>query len=152
MRATLLAAAALALGLTSTASAKFPIELSLSSDEPTVGEAVRIVVRTDTRQARGCKMQLLALAPGISKNRALAAFISGGIGVIGPSGPSFHRIRPTPRMGFLVRMARTGPKTWRRIIRFPRAGRWRLIVPNWCAPGYVLGRSPADHAVTVRTL
>jgi hypothetical protein len=95
-------------------------------------------------------MRLLAVAPGVSKSKALAAFIGGGISIIGPSGPSFRKIRPTPRMGFLVGMVRTGPTTWRRTIRFPRAGRWRLVVPNWCAPGYVLGTSPVDRAVTVR--
>ena len=28
--------------------------------------------------------------------------------------------------------------TWRGTFRFPRRGRWLLVVPNWGAPGYAL--------------
>jgi hypothetical protein len=34
-------------------------------------------------------------------------------------------------------------------VSFPRRGRWQLIVPNWCAPGYA-SPLPAVRVVTVR--
>lgn len=131
------------------ASAKFGTHLSLSADRPRAQEAVRVLVRTDESPGSDCRMQLLAVAPGVGKFRALDAFIAGGYSINGPQGFSFHPIRPTPRMGFVRTLARERPKAWRGTIRFPSKGRWRLIVPNWCSPGYTYPL-PVDRIVTVR--
>ena len=138
----------MALCIVPAASAKFDITLSLSQHHPRVRETVRVVARSDEPAEPGCRMRLLAVAPGISKFTALDAFIGGGYGVIGPQGPAFHPLPPTRRMGFLLPMTRVGHKTWRSVVRFPSSGRWTLIVPNWCAPGYTYP-SPADRVVTV---
>ena len=140
--------AVLALCIAPAANAKFKVGLFLSNDEPTVRELLRATIHADVRAREDCRMRLLAVAPGADKSKALAAFINGGISIIGPSGPTFRRIRPTPRLGFLVPLARTGPKMWRATIHFPRVGRWRLVVPNWCAPGYA-SPLPVERAVTV---
>ena len=47
------------------------------------------------------------------------------------------------------RLRRTGPKTYTATVRFPRAGNWRLIVPNWIASGSA-SPPPADRTVRVR--
>ena len=94
-------------------------------------------------------MRLVAVAPGIDRYHALDAFINGGYSVMGPSGSSTHHLRATSRLGFLARLRRTGPTKWTTTVKFPRPGNWRLIVPNWCAPGYA-SPLPADRKVTVQ--
>ncbi len=131
------------------ASAKFGVVLSLSKERPAVSEQIRVLIRAEQKQPDNCLMRLLAVAPGIAKHRALDAFIIGGYSVNGPQGNTFHALRPTPRMGFLRTLTRVGPTTWQATIRFPRVGSWRLVVPNWCAPGYA-ATPPIDRAIAVR--
>ena len=125
-----------ALLLAAPASAKFDLSLRLSTDEPRIGEQIRVALRADAHVGE-CQMKLVAVAPGVDTHRAVEAFVNGG--------PA----RPSARLGFLVRTARTGPGTWRARLRFRRAGRWHLIVPNWCAPGIASPR-PVDRVLTVR--
>ena len=125
-----------ALLLAAPASAKFDLSLRLSTDEPRIGEQIRVELRADAHVGE-CQMKLVAVAPGVDTQRAVEAFVNGG--------PA----RPSARLGFLVRTARTGPGTWRARLRFRRAGRWHLIVPNWCAPGIASPR-PVDRVLTVR--
>ena len=125
-----------ALLLAAPASAKFDLSLRLSTDEPRIGEQIRVELRADAHVGE-CQMKLVAVAPGVDTHRAVEAFVNGG--------PA----RPSARLGFLVRTARTGPGTWRARLRFRRAGRWHLIVPNWCAPGIASPR-PVDRVLTVR--
>jgi hypothetical protein len=143
------AAFALAVCGVPSADAKLGLRLSLSTDTPRVRHAVRVVVRTAELPGADCRMRLLAVAPGESAFEALDAFVSGGYSVNGPQGSTFHALRPTPRMGFMRALSRERPTAWRATIRFPKAGRWRLIVPNWCGPGYVYP-SPVDRLLTVR--
>jgi hypothetical protein len=131
------------------AGAKDRVVLSLSTSKPAAQKSVHVVVRASGRLGHDCRMQLLAVAPGVSKYRALDAFIIGGYSVNGPQGNTFHPLEPTRRMGFLRSTTRVGPKAWRATVRFPRAGTWHLIVPNWCAPGYA-GAGVAERLVTVR--
>jgi hypothetical protein len=131
-----LAVATVVLFLAAPASAKFDLSLRLSKDEPRIGERIRVELRANAHVGE-CRMKLVAVAPGIDTYRAVEAFVNGG--------PT----RPSARLGFLVRAARTGPGAWRARLRFERAGRWHLMVPNWCAPGVASPR-PADRVVTVR--
>ena len=110
---------------------------------------MRVLLHADEAQSATCRMRVLAVAPGVGKQRALDAFIIGGYSVNGPQGTTFHELRPSLRMGFLRRLTRVGPDTWRATIRFPKAGSWRLVAPNWCAPGYA-GTGVANRVVTVR--
>ncbi len=129
-------AVTVALLLAAPAGAKFDLSLRLSKAEPRAGEQIRVELRADAHVGE-CRMKLVAVAPGVDTYRAVEAFVNGGPG------------RPTARLGFLVRTARTGPGTWRARLRFDRTGRWHLVVPNWCAPGIASPR-PVDRAVTVR--
>ena len=138
--------ALIAAGSAAAKSAKFDVSRRVGPGKPRVGERVRIVIRASDAQGAGCGMRLVAVAPGIDRYRALDALIIGGYTVMGPTGPSFHRLRATPRLGFLARTERSSPTTWRAIVTFPRAGRWQLVVPNWCAEGY------AAHPPVVRVL
>ncbi|HEU0248166.1 MAG TPA: hypothetical protein VFR38_13875 [Gaiellaceae bacterium] len=147
---TIATVALIALCVVPAATAKYEIWLFVSNHAPAPHQSVRVLMRTEVPEDSSCSMRLLAVAPGIDEGRALQAFIAGGVSVIGPTGPTFKTIRPTPRMGFLVAMTRTGPKTWRATTRFPRVGRWRLLVPNWCAPGFTWP-PPAARTVAVRT-
>ncbi len=141
---------AIALCVVSAASAKpgLSLSLALSKNAPKAHESVLAVVKSDFAPGR-CDMKLLAVAPGVSRFRALDAFISGGVGIWGATGYFVRKLRPTPRMGFLVSLKQVRPKTWRTTIRFPRAGSWRLLVPNECGPGYMYP-TPIDRVVTVR--
>lgn len=141
---------ALSLWLALDAAAKFKVLLSISTSQPRVGQVVSVLLRTGPVGSGPCRMRLLAVAPGIDRQRALDAFIIGGSAVMGPQGSSFHRERRTGRLGFLARMQRSSATSWHAAVKFPRSGRWQLIVPNWCAPGYA-SPLPADRTVTVTT-
>lgn len=132
------------------AAAKDGLRLSVSQSQPHIGQRVSTVIRTGSVSTGACRMRLVAVAPGVNRYRALDAFINGGYSVMGPSGFSFHRLRATPRLGFLAHMRRSSPTSWRATLTFPRRGRWQLIVPNWCAPGYA-SPPPAVRIVTVRS-
>jgi hypothetical protein len=131
------------------AAAKFGVRLLLSPSQPRVGQAVSILIRTGPVGTGSCRMQFLAVAPGINRFKALDPLLSGAYAVGGPQGSSVHRLRTTSRFGFRQRMQRSTPTEWKATVKFPRAGEWHLIVPNWCAPGWA-SPLPADRKVTVR--
>ncbi|HKO26387.1 MAG TPA: hypothetical protein VJU80_02940 [Solirubrobacteraceae bacterium] len=139
----------LSLWLALGAAAKFGLRLSVSQSHPHVGQPVSVLIRTGPVGTGACRMRLVAVAPGINRYHALDALINGGYTVMGPSGPSFHHLRATRRLGFLAHTRRSSPTTWRATVKFPRRGRWQLIVPNWCAPGYA-SPLPAVRVITVR--
>ncbi|MFL5909862.1 MAG: hypothetical protein ACJ768_04760 [Gaiellaceae bacterium] len=143
------AVAGLAFWLASGAAAKFQVALSVSSPHPRVGIAVNVAIRTGDIGTGECQMRLIAIAPGANEQTALDALVNGGTRVSGPSGSTWHRLEPTPRLGLRVAVRRTGATTWRGTVRFPRAGRLQLVVPNWCALGYAMP-SPAARVVAVR--
>jgi hypothetical protein len=117
--------------------AKFRITLSYAPSKPAIGQAVRVVVRAAGPQDKDCRMRLAAVAPAAGVYDVLAAE---------------NQLVSTSarRLGFFVPLARAGPATWRAVVRFPRGGRWRLVVPNWCAPGYALP-PPIVRPITVRS-
>jgi hypothetical protein len=147
--AMLVVVAGLSSWLALSASAKFGLRLSVSESQPQIGQPVSVLIRTGPLGSEVCRMRLVAVAPGVNRYRALDAFINGGYSVMGPSGFSFHRLRATRRLGFLVHAWRSSPTSWRATVKFPRRGGWQLIVPNWCAPGYA-SPPPAVRIVTVR--
>jgi hypothetical protein len=140
---------ALSLWLAVGAAAKFGVRLSVSPSQPRIGQRVSVLIRTGPVGTGACRMRLLAVAPGIDRYHALDAFIIGGYSVNGPFGSTFHRLRVTPSLGFLAYTRRSSATSWRATVKFPRGGRWQLIVPNWCAAGYALPL-PAVRIDTVR--
>lgn len=128
--------------------AKFGIIL-LTPTEVHLGRPVAVRIRAAERLPASCQMRIVAIAPGADRERALDAFINGGYGVNGTTGYSFHPLRPTPRLGFVLHPGRTSATTWTATAAFPRRGRWQVVVPNWCANGYA-SPLPAVRSVTVR--
>jgi hypothetical protein len=121
--------------------------MRLSDDRPHAREAAWVTLEGDAHPGV-CRLRLVAVAPRGDPERALEALVNGSTAVYRADG-SVRRTAASPRMGFLVRLRRTGPATWRGVIRFPRAGAWHLVVPNWCAPGIASPR-PFDRVVAVR--
>jgi hypothetical protein len=118
--ATVVAAAALVLA--PTAEAKFSISLTVEPSRPIAGDPVRLTMRTGIVLPKQHGMRLNAVGPWREE-----------------LGQSFLD----------VRLIRIGPRAFKAKVRFPHAGRWRLIVPNWGAPGSA-HPPPVDRPVMVR--
>jgi hypothetical protein len=133
--------------LATTADAKFGI-LIFTPGTPRLGHPVTVSIRAADTLPKRCQMRLLAVAPGADMQKALDTFIVGGTGSIDPNGPTVHRLQPNPKLGFLMHPYRASATTWRAVATFPRRGRWRGVVPNWCAEGYA-SPLPTVRALTV---
>ena len=125
--------ALLCLAVTAAPAAGKGLALSLRAgdESPSVGEQVRIALRgsADGTLVSPCRrMRVVVVAPGISVRRALRSLEgraeSRRIGAWG----AFR----------LASLRSVGELRWTGRLRPNRAGRWTLIVPNWCAAGYVL--------------
>ena len=87
------------------------------------------------------RLRLIAVAPG-----------KGWFDVVRTvTGDSSRAHATIARDGFEIPLGRVAPKTWRAVVRLPRPGRWRLVVPNGTHLGFAL--PPPDDLmpwVTVR--
>lgn len=127
----LAAVALVALVICGSALAKFRISITASDAKPAVGQRVTFVLRSE--RALDHDLRLIAVAPGQPVFRVVAT-ITGDTS------------RPDPnveRHGFEIRLARIAPYRWRGKARFRRAGRWRLVVPNWAPVGVVIPNGAA---------
>jgi hypothetical protein len=131
-----LVVALVTLWLAPAAFAKLHISLSISNTAPKAHQSVRVLIRSEERPGSDCTMRLIAVALGPDAFRAVGAFVNGTGSV------------PLRRLGFEPKVVRASATSWRATIRFPRAGRWRLVVPNECAPGY-MAPFPASRPVVV---
>lgn len=124
MKTRTLLSLAVAAGLLSapSAEAKFSISLAVDPAHLWAKKLARVTIRTGIVLPREHGLRLQAVGPGIVRYETTF---------------------------FDVRLRRTGPKTYKATVRFPRGGRWRLIVPNWGAPGSAVP-PPVDRAVQVR--
>ena len=126
MKRILLAAGlAVALALAPAAAAKYRISLTLSTQQPRVGQLVLVSLRTDVPAGQAGTLRLVAVPPGMTIYAALRA-------------EERHRL---PLVGIGDR--------WAANVRFSRPGSWRLVVPNWGAPGYAIP-PPVVRVVRVR--
>ncbi len=73
-------------------------------------------------------MRVVVVAPGVSVRRALRS-LEGGV--------ASRRIGRWDAFR-LASLRSVGELSWTGRLRPNRAGRWTLVVPNWCAAGYVL--------------
>jgi hypothetical protein len=104
------------------AEAKFSISLAVAPTPLWAKQPARVTIRTGIVLPREHGLRLQAVGPGAIRYETTF---------------------------FDVRLRRTGPKTYKASVHFPRGGRWRLIVPNWGAPGAAVP-PPVDRAVRVR--
>jgi hypothetical protein len=116
--------AAAAAVIVPSAAAKGRISLVLGVGHPTTAQTVRATLRVDFRTEPDQNLRLFAVAPGSELNVVVRA-LDGGEAL-------------KPRLGFAVGLTRTGVSSWRGSARFPRAGRWLLVVPNGPTQGYML--------------
>jgi hypothetical protein len=108
--------------------AKGRIAVSLGDRTPRVGQAFTVEVRTDYVVPPADWLRLIAVAPGKS-----------WFDVVGKvSGDSSTARATIPRDGFEIRLRRVAPRHWRATVRLPRAGLWRLVVPNGTHVGFMV--------------
>jgi hypothetical protein len=53
------------------------------------------------------------------------------------TGDSSRTHASLPHDGFEIKLVRISPRNWRAIVRLPRAGRWRLVIPNGTHVGFM---------------
>jgi hypothetical protein len=122
LRIAVAAALLVALALAPSALAKFRITLLLGDSSPAVGQPLTVALRTDIELPPDHALELVAVAPRVDKYDVLSVH---------------DRTDSVPAdLGFAIDLRRTAPDRWRGLARFPHAGRWLLIVPNWGAVGY----------------
>lgn len=120
-----------ALVVCASALAKFSISIAASDTTPAVGQRVTVAVRSG--RALDYDLRLIAVAPGQSVFRVVAT-ITGDTS------------RPDPnvaRHGFEIDLTRAAPNRWRGVARFPRPGRWRVVVPNGAPVGVIIPNGAA---------
>jgi hypothetical protein len=118
--------AVLGLSLVPAAAAKFRLGLTVSDRTPAVGQPVTVVLRSGP--PLDFDLKLIAVAPARSWYDV--------VGVV--TGESRLAQASIPRDGFGVPVVRAAPNRWRAVIRFPRPGRWRLVIPNGAPRGFMI--------------
>jgi hypothetical protein len=108
--------------------AKGRISVVVGASTPRARQAFPVVVRTGYVVPTGDWLRLIAVAPG-----------KGWYDVVGKvTGDSSRAHANIPHDGFEIKLVRAGAKTWRAVVRLPRPGRWRLVVPNGTHVGFML--------------
>lgn len=110
------------------ASAKGHISVSVGDGTPRVGQAFTVYIRTGYVVPADDWLRLIAVAPGKDWYYVVGK-------VTGDSVLAKARI---PHDGFEIKLARTGRYTWQAVVRLPRVGRWRLVVPNGTHSGFMV--------------
>jgi hypothetical protein len=137
VRAVVAALVVLALCVVPAASAKFKLGLTVDDVTPAVGQPLTAVLRAGV--ALDYDLKLIVVAPGKSWYDV--------VGVV--TGDSKIAKANIPVDGFEVPVTRISPSRWRAIVRFPRAGRWRLIIPNGAPEGFMIP-PPVMRTIVVR--
>jgi hypothetical protein len=119
------------------ANAKFRLWLTIGDRTPSVNQPVRIVLHSERRL--GYDLKLIAVAPGKSWFNV--------VGVV--TGDSRTARATIPRDGFRIPVARIAGNRWRAVVKFPRRGRWRLVIPNGAPVGFMIP-PPVMEPVDVR--
>jgi hypothetical protein len=109
------------------ASAKGQISVRLGDATPGAGRPFTVYIRTGYVVPSDDWLRLIAVAPG-----------KGWYDVVGTiTGDSSRAHANIPHDGFEVDLVRTGAYRWRAVVVLPRAGRWRLVVPNGTHAGFM---------------
>lgn len=132
----LVGVAVVALCLAPVASAKFKMWLTVGDSTPRTGQSVTVVLHA--AQNLDYDLKLIAVAPGKSLRDVVGRV----------TGDSSRARASIPRDGFAVPVRRVTPNRWRGFVKFPRPGRWRLIIPNGAAEGFTIP-PPAVRIVVV---
>jgi hypothetical protein len=108
--------------------AKGRLSVRLSDSTPAVRQPFTVSVRTDYVVPADDWLRLIAVAPG-----------KGWYDVVGTvTGDSSRAHANIPRDGFEIKLVRVDSRRWRAVVRLPRPGRWRLVVPNGTHLGFMV--------------
>jgi hypothetical protein len=119
--------------------AKGRLTVTVADRTPQVGRPFAVDVRTGWTVPANDWLRLIAVAPGKSWYDVVGT-------VTGDSSLAHADI---PHDGFEITLRRVAPRHWRAVVRLPRAGRWRLVVPNGTHVGFMLP-PPAEWMPWVR--
>jgi hypothetical protein len=108
--------------------AKGNIWVTLGDSTPHVGQAFSVYVRTGYVVPPNDWLRLIAVAPQKDWYQV--------IGTVTGDASQVHA--NIPHDGFEIKLVRVGPKNWRAVVRLPRPGRWRLVVPNGTHLGFMV--------------
>jgi hypothetical protein len=118
--------------------AKGKLTMRLGDATPRVGQAFTVDVRTSWRVPPLDYLRLIAVAPGKDVREVVGAV----------TGDASQAHATVPRDGFPITLRRAGPRTWRAVVKLPRPGEWRLVVPNGTKDGFTIP-PPLLRRVTV---
>jgi hypothetical protein len=131
-----------ALVLCASAAAKVGIAIHAADRTPAVGQRLTVVVRS--ARPLPFDLRLMAVAPGQDVFSVVATI----------TGDTSHPDPTVARDGFEIRLHRAraarGPGSeWHGSVRFPRPGRWLVVVPNEAPVGVMEPHGAALLAVAV---
>jgi hypothetical protein len=108
--------------------AKGKITVRISDRTPAVGQRFAVDVHTGYVVPRNDWLRLIAVAPG-----------KDWFDVVGTvTGDSLQASANVPHDGFEITLKRVGARNWHAVVRLPRPGRWRLVVPNGTHVGFMV--------------
>jgi hypothetical protein len=108
--------------------AKGKVTISIGDPTPRVGRPFAVDVRTSWRVPPNDWLRLIAVARGKDWYQV--------VGTV--TGDSSRTHANLPHDGFEVRMRRAGAYSWRAVVRLPRPGRWRIVLPNGTHVGFMV--------------
>lgn len=108
--------------------AKGQITVRISDRAPRVGQTFVVRLHTGWIVPANDWLRLIAVAPGKGWYDVVGT-------VTGDSSLTHARI---PHDGFEIKLKRVAPNEWRALVRLPRPGRWRLVVPNGTHLGFMV--------------
>jgi hypothetical protein len=108
--------------------AKGRITVTLSDSTPKVGQPFTVHVDTGFVVPGNDWLRLIAVAPGKDWYQV--------VGTV--TGDASRTHADIPHDGFEIRMHRDGPRRWRAVVRLPRPGRWRIVLPNGSHWGFMV--------------
>lgn len=110
------------------ASAKGRITVQVADRTPAVGQPFSVDLHTDYLVPANDWLRLIAVAPGKDWYDVVGT-------VTGDSSRAHAKI---PHDGFEIALQRLAARHWRAVVRLPRPGRWRMVVPNGTHAGFML--------------
>ena len=108
--------------------AKGRVSVALGDSTPRAGQPFTVYLRTGWAVPSNDWLRLIAVAPQKDWYDVIGT-------VTGDSSLTHANI---PHDGFEIKLTRVGPENWRAVVRLPRQGRWRLVVPNGTHLGFMM--------------